>query len=111
MASGGFSCRPTSTSTNGVSFKDFRLASGTQDLLLNLDAATDQLQLDAEVENLDLSRIPFLVLRGQKAAGFVDRRRAVPTKDTITNRPGSGRDAAALAIDRLQIPPPRSMRR
>ena len=89
--------------TNGVSFKDFRLASGTQHLLLNLDAATDQLQLDAEVENLDLSRIPFLVLRGQKATGFVTA--AVQYREGHHHQSAQGQvEIKALAIDRLKIP-------
>ncbi len=88
---------------NGVSFKDFHLASGPQGLWLSLQAAPERLQLAAEVENLDLSRIPAVVFQGRSAAGVIDA--SLHYQQNHHHRSAQAEIAAsALAIDRLHIP-------
>jgi autotransporter translocation and assembly factor TamB len=89
--------------THGVSLKNFRLTSGSQELRLSLEAAADRLQLAAEIQNLDLSRIPYLALKGKQATGFVSG--ALQYQERGHRRNAQAQLAVtALAIDRIRIP-------
>ena len=88
---------------NGVSFRDFHLVSGTQELGLSLEAGPDRLQVTAEIQNLDLSRLPFIALHGVKAAGFLSG--ALQYDETQHHRNAQAQIAlSAIAIDRLRVP-------
>ncbi len=88
---------------NGVSFKYFLLTSGPQELRLSLEAAPDQLRLNAEVQNLDLARIPLIGLRGRKAAGKLTA--AIQYQEGHRHRTAQAQaEVSELAMDRVRIP-------